>query len=87
MIEGIPLWVYAAIGVAISFAKMGENKRSIYALSAIVEKFISRKRVRAAVEVVIFLTIGSIISMAITLPTNATQALAAGIAWTTLTTR
>jgi hypothetical protein len=81
------LILFAAVGVAISFAKAGGQQRTIYGLSAVVAKFVADTERRAALEVIIFLIIGCLLSLGIAQPTNPAQAFAAGVAWTSLASR
>jgi hypothetical protein len=76
------LWVFALVGVVVSWAKMTANQRHIYGLSAMVARFSSNERLKSIIELVIFVTIGCLISIGVTKPTNEAQALAAGLAWT-----
>ena len=77
-----PMWIFAVVGVAVSWCKLRANQRTIYGLSAVVELFFSDNRTRNVIELLIFVVIGCLVSLGITKPTNEAQALAAGLAWT-----
>jgi hypothetical protein len=84
-----PLWIYAAVGVAILWGKMKVTQRSVYGLSHIIETFIPPqwKKLRAIVELSCYLSAGCLIAMGVIDPATPAQAFAAGLGWTGLTTR
>jgi uncharacterized membrane protein YbjE (DUF340 family) len=83
----LPLWVYAAVGIVILWGKMKKNQRNVYALTELVGQLISNAKLRVCAELVVFLAIGSVVAMGIIDPTTPAQAFAAGLGWTSLTTR
>ena len=83
------LYIDAAIGAAILWAKLGKTNRRVYGLSDVVEMLISENwpRVRMISEFVIFLLIGTYVSVALFDPSTGGQALAAGLGWTGLASK
>jgi hypothetical protein len=83
------LWIYTAVGVAILWAKMKRAQRSVYCLSDILDVLIPKrmKRLKAVAELVCYLFVGCIVAVGIIKPGTPAQALAAGLGWTSLTTR
>jgi hypothetical protein len=86
---GLPLWVYAAMGCAILWAKMKASQRSVYGLTDMICVFVpdTWPKLRGLLEIAIYLTVGSLIAIAIITPSTPAQAFAAGLGWTSLTTR
>jgi hypothetical protein len=85
----LPLWVYAAVGVLLLWGKMKLSSRNVYALTDIVNLLIpvTWPRLRGIVELTCYIAIGSIISLGVLEPSTPGQAFAAGLGWTSLTTR
>ena len=83
----IPIPVYVAVGVIVLWSKTSKTQRNVYGLTAVVEMIFSNERVRGVVELIVFLTIGCIISHGIVAPTTPAQAVAAGLGWTGLMTK
>lgn len=81
------LVIFVMIGATILWAKSKRNKRDIYGLTEFVNLYVRSKKRRLIWELVIFLGFGSIISMGIVAPATPMQALAAGLGWTSITSR
>ena len=75
---------FTAIGAAVYWGKWGRTKLKAYVLSDVINLIPMGRKWRAAIEFVIFLTIGCVVGIAVVQPTNATQALTAGFGWTGL---
>ena len=73
---------YTAIGAAVIWAKMGRAKLKAYVLSDIVNRLPLSVKLRSLIEFIIFVTLGCAVGIGVAQPTNARQALTAGIAWT-----
>ncbi|EIM26013.1 hypothetical protein MicloDRAFT_00067430 [Microvirga lotononidis] len=80
----VPLIVYVAVGTAVCFCKLRDDGRKIYGLSPILTRYIGNENLRLAVEVLVFMLIGCLLSHGLVQPTTAPQAFAAGLAWTGL---
>lgn len=83
----IPLVVYVAVGVVVLWCKTSKANRNIYGLSPVIALFLSNERARSIVELIVFLTIGCLISEGFVIPGTPAQAVAAGLGWTGLLTR
>jgi len=83
----LPLWVYAAIGIVILWGKMKHKQRSVYALTEVLEKLVPHEKARFFIELAVFLSFGCVVSVGLTEPTTPGQAFAAGLGWTSLTSR
>lgn len=83
----LPLWIYAAVGATILWAKMRRSKRDIYGLTEITKQYIPNEKVRIIVELAIFLIIGCLVSVGVINPSTPAQAFAAGLGWTGLATK
>ncbi len=78
---------FTAIGVAIFWGKWGRTKLKAYILSDMVNLFPMSDKWRAAVEFIIFVTLGCLVGIAVAQPTTAAQALTAGLGWTGFVSR
>jgi hypothetical protein len=83
----IPLVVYVAVGVIVLWCKTSKANRSIYGLSPIFALIFRNERVKSIVELIVFLTIGCLISMGLVVPSTPAQAVAAGLGWTGFMTK
>jgi len=83
------LYTNAAVGAAILWAKLGKKGRQVYALSDLVEIVvpIHFPRTRKLVEVVVFLALGTYITVEVFGPSTGGQAFAAGLGWTGLASK
>lgn len=83
----LPLWLYASVGIVILWGKMKKNQRGVYALTELISQLVSNAKMRACLELAMFLVIGSIVSIGVIDPSTPAQAFAAGLGWTSLTTK
>jgi hypothetical protein len=83
----VPIPVYVAVGVIVLWSKTSKTQRNVYGLTAVVEMVFASEKVRGFVELIVFLSIGCIISHGIVAPTTPAQAVAAGLGWTGLMTK
>jgi hypothetical protein len=83
----VPLWIYAAAGIAILWAKMKKQQRNIYCLTELVQAFVSYEKARAPIEIAIFLLLGSLVAMGVADPSTRAQAFFAGLGWTALASK
>lgn len=74
--------VFTAIGVAVCWGKLGRTKLKAYVLSDIVSLLPISKRSQHIAEFCIFVILGCLVGIGVSSPTNASQAIAAGVAWT-----
>jgi len=79
--------VFTAIGAAVFWAKWGRSRLRAYVLSDFVALLPLSRRGRAAVELLIFLALGSIVGIGVANPLNVTQAITAGFGWTGIVTK
>ena len=75
---------YTAVGAAIFWGRWGHTKLRAYVLSDLLDMIPIKAEIRVGIEFVIFLALGVFVGIGITSPTNATQAIAAGLGWTGL---
>jgi hypothetical protein len=73
---------YTAIGAAVIWGKMGRTKLKAYVLSDVVNRLPLGIKFRSLIEFIVFVTLGCAVGIGVAQPTNARQALTAGIAWT-----
>jgi hypothetical protein len=73
---------YAAIGSMVFWGKMGRTKLKAYVLSDVLDRLPVRPNTQYLIEFFIFVILGCVVGIGITQPTNARQAITAGIAWT-----
>lgn len=73
---------YTAIGAAVFWSKWGRNQLRAYGLSEIVALVPVRPKLKIAIEFSIFIVLGCIVGIGIASPSNAPQALSAGMGWT-----
>lgn len=83
----IPLDVYVATGVILLWCKTSKANRNIYGLSPIIALFLSNEKARSIIELIVFLTIGCLVSSGFVVPATPAQAFAAGAGWTGLLTK
>jgi len=74
--------VFTAIGAAVFWGKFGRGRLRAYLLSDLLNLFPWNPSWRAAAEFLLFVALGCIVGIAVVQPSNATQALAAGLGWT-----
>ena len=74
--------LYTAIGAAVFWGKWGRSELRAYYLSDLVAAFNLPRKTRAALEMVIFISLGVVVGIGLTEPTTPAQALVAGLAWT-----
>ena len=79
--------LFTGCGVILLWSKMGRKGIKPYALSKLIELFRLSKRATIIWEFLVFLALGIIVAIAIVQPTNAPQAIAAGLGWTGMFTR
>ncbi|MGA3373981.1 MAG: hypothetical protein ABSC48_19740 [Terracidiphilus sp.] len=78
---------YAFLGAGLLYARWGRSKLKTIGLSNFLDIFDLSEKVRVRLEMLLFLTIGTLVAMGIAQPTNAVQALTAGLGWTGLVAR
>lgn len=76
--------VYTCVGVIILWSRLGYDGRRAYGLSDVIELFGFSTPIRPIVEFFLFVSLGSVLAVVIVQPTNAPQAIAAGLGWTGL---
>jgi hypothetical protein len=77
------MMTYTAVGAAVIWGKLGREKRKVYVLSDLLDGLIPQSAsFRIVLEFVIFIVLGCLISAGVVHPTNAAQAIAAGMGWT-----
>lgn len=78
-------WVITAIGAALLWGRLGRTKVKAYVLSAWLDSFMPADGfVRVTVEVVLFVLLGTFLSLGLCAPVTFAQALGAGFGWTSL---
>jgi hypothetical protein len=82
----VPLFIYVAVGTTLLWSKTSKKNRKIYGLSDILGQVLTNDRAKSMMELIVFLTLGCLISKAFVVPTTEAQALAAGLGWTGLCT-
>jgi hypothetical protein len=82
--SAVVLYIDAAVGAAILWAKLGKQNRRVYGLSEMVDLLFpeSWKHVRMLVELIIFLSLGTFVTVQVFGPSTGGQAFAAGMGWT-----
>jgi hypothetical protein len=63
------------------------SSRQVYALSDILKQFIRNDNIREKIEPVMFVLLGTVLSIWIIQPTTPAQAFAAGVGWTSLASK
>ena len=81
-----PIWnaVFTFIGALILWCREGPGKLKIYYFSEIVDRLPLHPNARYFIQLLLFLTVGTIVGLALTQPVNPRQAITAGLAWTAL---
>jgi hypothetical protein len=76
--------VYTAIGAIVLWGKMKIARTPVkaYVIGDIISKLPLSPGTRSLIEFGIFVIVGCVVGIGLTQPTNARQALTAGIAWT-----
>jgi hypothetical protein len=65
---------------------MGQARRKAYGLYDLVRRLPVGSNMQYYIQFILFIAIGSFVGIAFTQPSNAAQAIAAGLAWTSLCT-
>jgi len=73
---------FTGVGVAVFWGKWGRTKLRAYLLSDLLNLVPVDEKWRAAIEFLVFLTLGCLVGIGIVQPTTPTQALTAGFGWT-----
>lgn len=73
---------FAGLGALSLWVKLSHEKRKAYGWSALLDMVVINEKWRVPLEVLIFVSIGAIVSSAVVHPNNAAQAMAAGVGWT-----
>lgn len=78
------LYTDAAVGALILWAKLGRQNRRIYGLTEIVETLVPAhwRRVRVVIQLIVFIALGTYVSVEVFGPATGGQAFAAGLGWT-----
>ena len=81
------LYGYAGAGALLLWCRLGKGKaREVYGLSDILRRYIAED-VREKIEPILFVLLGTVLSVGIIQPTTAAQAFAAGVGWTSLASK
>ena len=75
---------YAFLGSGLLYVRWGRSKLRTFGLSAFLDTFDLSEKVRVRLEMLLFITIGTFVAMGVAQPSNAVQALTAGLGWTGL---
>jgi hypothetical protein len=79
---------FAFAGALLLWCKLGKGKaRQVYALSDILKQFIQNDNIREKIEPIMFVLLGTVLSIWIIQPTTPAQAFAAGVGWTSLASK
>lgn len=78
------LLAYAALGAFAHWMLLRYGRNAESSFSQFVDDIVDGPRIRLLVQVLVFVSVGAMISVIMTGPTTSRQALAAGMAWTTL---
>lgn len=73
---------FTAIGAAVFWGKMGRSKLKAYYLSDLINLLPLSEKKRQFIEIVVFISLGTLVGIGIVRPTTVPQALTAGLAWT-----
>lgn len=79
--------LFTGIGAALLWAKMGRERIRTFALSELIGLLKFSDRPATFLEFLVFIALGTLLAVAIVQPTNAMQAFAAGLGWTSLLTK
>lgn len=79
--------LFACIGAGLFYMQWGRSKLRAYQLSDLLDTFKLEDNVRYRLELLIFISLGTIIAMGLAKPSNVQQAFSAGIGWTGLAAR
>lgn len=71
--------VFTSLGAMVFWSKFGRGRLKAYLLSDLLNLIPWQDHWRAAVEFLIFVTLGCVVGIGVVQPSNATQALAAGL--------
>ncbi len=74
--------VCAGAGSALLYSTWGRDKLSAYLFSDFLDKFPMDDRLRASIELVVFVGFGTFIALVVTTPNTPGQAFSAGMGWT-----
>ena len=74
--------VYTAIGATVFWSKWGRTGLKAYGLSGVIDLFPIDARAKMALEFVVFVILGCAVGIGVANPSNAPQALSAGMGWT-----
>jgi hypothetical protein len=82
--SALVLYTNAAVGAAILWAKLGKKNRRVYGLTDLVEVLVplNWNRLRMLTELIIFLGLGTYVTVELFGPSTGGQAFAAGMGWT-----
>jgi hypothetical protein len=87
MNEAIPsfeLHLYAAVGAAFLWGKLGKRGREVYGLTDMLQSWGLSERALRAIQPLFFVGLGAFVAVGFVQPATIPQALAAGAAWTGL---
>jgi hypothetical protein len=77
-----PAIIFTGVGAALLWGVWGRERLRTYGLSEIISLLPLPRRLRIAIEFLMFVSLGCIVGIGVTCPINPTQALAAGFGWT-----
>jgi hypothetical protein len=83
----MPLWIYAAAGTVILWAKMKKQQRNVYCLTELIHQLVRYEHARAPIEITVFLFLGCLVAVGVVKPSTEAQAFFAGLGWTALASK
>ena len=88
LFEG-PFWnaAFTAIGAAVLWCREDPKSLKVYYLGDLVDKLPGSATFKYFAQFVVFVSMGTLIGLALTQPINPQQSITAGLAWTTIFAR
>jgi hypothetical protein len=78
---------FAFAGALLLWCRLGNKAREVYQLSNLLRRFIRNDSIREKIEPVLFVLLGTVLSIGIIQPSTPAQAFAAGVGWTSLASK
>jgi hypothetical protein len=82
-----PFWnhvFFAFLGAGLLYMQWGRSKLKAFAFAYFLDMFEMSKKTRMRLEMLIFVLVGTIVTMELTQPSTGMQAFSAGLGWTGL---